>query len=266
MNQYSTLLTVGMLIVSGAAGGAALTDADDIVARANLASYYAGEDGRSEVRMIISDAQGREQRRQFTVLRRTVEQGGDQDFLVVFSRPSDVRGTVYLVTKHVGKDDDRWLYLPGLDLVKRISAGDERTSFVGADYFYEDVSGRGPDEDTHELIETTDVHYLLRHVPRNPSSVEFASYLTWIDRQTLLPMKIEYQNGSGDTYRRVEVLTVEDVQGHPTVARSRVSNLESGGHTDMQFGFVSYDLGMPDDVFTERSLRNPPKKWLQRPE
>ena len=111
------------------------------MARANLAAYYAGDDGRSEVRMIISDAQGRQQRRQFTVLRRDVDDAGDQQFLVVFSQPSDVRNTVFLVDKHIDRDDDRWLYLPGLDLVKRISAGDKRTSFVGAHYFYEDVSG-----------------------------------------------------------------------------------------------------------------------------
>lgn len=216
--------------------------------------------------MIIRDAQGREQRRQFTVLRRNVESGGDQDFLVVFSRPSDVRGTVYLVKKHVGRDDDRWLYLPGLDLVKRISAGDKRTSFVGADYFYEDVSGRSPDEDTHELLETTDEHYVLRHVPKDASSVEFAGFVTRIDRETLLPMLIEYEDARGNVYRRVEVIEVQDVQGKPTVTKSRVSNLESGGHTDMQFRFIAYDLGMPADVFTERSLRNPPKQWLQRPE
>jgi len=266
MNGFRISLSVAMLITSGVVTGVELTDPDQIVAQANLASYYAGQDGRSEVRMIIRDAQGREQRRQFTVLRRNVEQGGDQDFLVVFSRPSDVRGTVYLVKKHVGTGDDRWLYLPGLDLVKRISAGDKRTSFVGADYFYEDVSGRGPDEDQHELIETTDTHYVLRHTPKDASRVEFAGYVTRIDRQTLLPTQIEYENSGGGIYRRVEVLEVEEVQGHPTVTRSRVSNLESGGRTDMQFRFIAYDLGMPADVFTERSLRNPPKQWLQRPE
>lgn len=174
MQLIKSFMTAVMLLIAGVAASATLTDANEIVAQANLASYYAGQDGRSEVRMSIKDAQGREQRRQFTVLRRNVEAGGDQDFLVVFSRPSDVRGTVYLVKKHVGKDDDRWLYLPGLDLVKRISAGDKRTSFVGADYFYEDVSGRGPDEDTHELLETTDAYYVVQHVPKDASNVEFA--------------------------------------------------------------------------------------------
>ena len=229
MSQLFVLLG---LVLSGVAFGQPLTDADEIVMRANRAAYYAGQDGRSEARMIIRDSQGREQRRQFTVLRRTLEVGGDQEFLVTFSRPSDVRGTVYLVKKKVGRDDDRWLYLPGLDLVKRISAGDERTSFVGAHYFYEDVSGRGPDEDTHELVETTDQQYVLKHLPKNTSVVEFVSYVTWIDRTTFLPVKIEYTNAAGKVYRRVEVLEVKEIQGYPTVISSRTTDLTTGGYTD----------------------------------
>lgn len=253
------------LLVTGIGSAETLTDADEIVARANLAAYYAGDDGRSEVRMILSDAQGRQQRRQFTVLRRDVEEGGDQQFLVVFSQPSDVRGTTFLVHKHVDRDDDRWLYLPGLDLVKRISAGDKRTSFVGAHYFYEDVSGRRPSDDRHELTETTEEYYILRHVPVEPSSVEFRHYDTWIDRETYLPMKIEYTNQAGDLYRRVEVFEVEEIGGYPTVVTSRVSDLLGGGQTDMQFRYIRYDIGLPEEVFTERSLRTPPREWLERP-
>jgi outer membrane lipoprotein-sorting protein len=262
--MYKMLITtISSLLLAGFAYAETPTSADEIVAKANLAAYYGGADGRSEVRMIISDAQGREQRRQFTVLRRDVEDAGDQQFLVVFSQPSDVRDTVFLVDKHVTRDDDRWLYLPGLDLVKRISAGDKRTSFVGAHYFYEDVSGRRPSEDSHELVETTDAFFVLRHVPVDPQTVEFASYVTWIDRETFLPMKIDYTNAAGDVYRRVEVLSVETFDGHPTVTTSRVSDLLSGGKTDMQFRYIAYDVGIPEDVFTERSLRNPPREWLQ---
>jgi len=259
------LIFVTLLLGTTVAAAQDLADPDEIVARANQAAYYAGADGRSEVRMIITDGQGRQQRRQFTVLRRDVEEGGDQQFLVVFSQPSDVRNTVFLVDKHIQRDDDRWLYLPGLDLVKRISAGDKRTSFVGAHYFYEDVSGRPPAEDTHQLIETTEEHYVLRHEPVDPSSVEFASYVTWIDKTTFLPMKIEYTNPAGKPYRRVEVFKVEAFDGHPTVTASRVSDLLGGGQTDMQFRFINYDIGVPEQLFSERSLRNPPKEWLKRP-
>jgi hypothetical protein len=255
---------MGLTIAAGAYAEP-ITDADEVIRRADLAAYYAGADGRSEVRMIITDAQKRQQRRQFTVLRRDVEDEGDQQFLVVFSQPSDVRNTAFLVNKHIDRDDDRWLYLPGLDLVKRISSGDKRTSFVGAHYFYEDVSGRRPADDTHEFVETTDEYYVLKHVPVDPQSVEFASYVTWIDRETFLPMKIEYTNPAGDLYRRVEVFKVEEFDGQPTVTVSRVSDLLTGGQTDMQFRYIKYDVGLPESVCTERSLRNPPQDWLKRP-
>jgi len=238
-------------------------DAAAIVDRANLAAYYAGTDGRAEARMRIVDAQGREQRRQFTVLRRDVEEGGDQQFLVVFSQPADVRGTTFLVHKQVRDEDNRWLYLPGLDLVKRIAAGDKRTSFVGSHYYYEDVSGRRPDEDSHELVESTDEYHVLVHRPLDPASVEFAEYTTWIDRETYLPMRIEYRDQSGKPIRRVEVLSVETVQGQPTVSASRISDLVGGGRTDLQFRNIAYDLGMPAELFGERSLRNPPSQWLK---
>jgi len=249
--------------VAAADPATALADADEIVTQANLAAYYAGDDGRSEARMLITDSQGRRQLRQFTVLRRDQADAGDQEFLVVFSRPADVRGTVYLVEKHTDRDDDRWLYLPGLDLVKRISAGDKRTSFVGSHYFYEDVSGRLPSADHHELVETTDEHYVLRHEPRDPDTVEFVEYTTWIDRQTFLPMRIDYTNPAGTVYRRVEAQSVETFQGHPTVTRTLVSDLLSGGTTEMRFRNIAYDLGLPESVFSERSLRAPPRQWLE---
>ncbi len=81
--------------------------------------------------MTITDAQGKERRREFVILRKDKEDGGNQFFYVYFFKPSDVRKMVFMVHKYVDRDDDRWLYLPALDLVKRIAAADVRTRFVG---------------------------------------------------------------------------------------------------------------------------------------
>ena len=239
-----------------------LTDVDEIVERANLAAYYAGADGRSGVRMTVTDAQGRSRTRQFSILRRDVEDGGDQDYVVLFSRPADLRGTVFLVKKHVDSDDDRWLYLPSLDLVRRIAAGDKRTSFVGSHFVYEDVSGRGLSEDRHELVETTATHYVVRNTPIDLGGVEFAHWTVWIEKSTLIPTRMDYVDAEGEVYRRMEALEVEVIGGNPTVTRMKVSDLRSGGDTVSEFTDVEYDVGIPEDVFTERTLRNPPRRWL----
>ncbi len=239
-----------------------LTDVAEIVRRANLASYYAGADGRARVRMTITDARGRKRIRQFVILRRDRSDGGDQDYAVLFSRPADVRNTVFLVQKHVNKDDDRWLYLPALDLVRRIAAGDRRTSFVGSHLLYEDISGRTPDADEHELVETTDTFYVVKNTPLDPGSVEFASWTVWIDKTTFLAWKMEYVDDTGEVYRRIEALEVAEVDGYPTVTRMQASDLRSGGHTIAEFSNVQYDLGIPESVFTERTLRNPSRRWF----
>ena len=236
---------------------------DEIVEKANTAAYYAGLDGRADVAMTITDSQGRTRQREFTILRIDLADGGEQKFYVYFKKPEDVRATVYMVWKHIGSDDDRWLYLPALDLVRRIAASDKRSSFAGSDFVYEDVSGRGPAEDNHELVESTDAHYRLKNVPKDKKGVEFSYYDIWIDKNTFLPFKAEYYDKQGKLYRIVESLEVKNIQGYPTVVKSRVSNLDSGGNTVSEFVGIKYDVGLTDDVFTERFLRKPPRQWIE---
>lgn len=166
---------------------------------------------------------------------------------------------IFMVWKHPGRDDDRWLYLPALDLVKRIAASDKRSSFVGSDFFYEDVSGRSIEEDIHELIETSDKFYVVLNRPKDPSSVEFGSYKVWIDKKTFLPMKALYLDKAGKEYRLIEVLEVKNIQGHPTVTHSRVKNLQTGSRTDLYFSKIKYDIGLKESLFSERYLRRPPR-------
>jgi len=238
---------------------------DEIVARANHAAYYQGADGKAKVQMVITDKQGRERSRNFTILRKDVDDAGDteQKFYVYFSRPADVNKTAFLVWKQIDKDDDRWLYLPALDLVKRIAASDERTSFVGSHFFYEDVSGRTPSEDRHELVEETDNYYVLKSTPKNLKLVEFAYYKNWIHKTTFIPVKTEFYDTSGKAYRTYDALKVDTINGFPTVTRSKMTDTNIGGFTVMGYSKVNYDIGLPEDIFSERYLRAAPRQYLR---
>ncbi len=245
----------------------------EIVDKTNRAAYYQGKDGVAQVSMIIKDKQGRSRNREFIILRRDEADPktgkaedsymGDQKFYVYFKRPADVNKMVFMVWKHPGGDDDRWLYLPALDLVKRIASSDKRTSFVGSDFFYEDVSGRDINADQHELVKTTDKYYVLKSTPRDPDSVEFKYFTMWIHRDDFIPVKIEYFDKSGRKYREYEALEIKNVQGYPTITKARLKNLKTGGETTVAYRDVKYDIGLPESIFTERYLRRPPRKYMR---
>ena len=265
LKSLKTLSAVAALTLASTAAASAMA-VEEVVAKANAVAYYKGDDGKAKVNMVITDAQGRERTRAFTILRKDKDIGadeGDQFFYVHFAKPADVNKTSFLVWKHIETDDDRWLYLPALDLVKRIAASDKRSSFVGSHFFYEDVSGRNPALDTHVLESESETYYVLKSEPKDAGSVEFASYTSYIHKATFLPVKIEYTNDAGELYRTYEALGVETIDGHPTVTASKMTDHKLGGFTSMTYEGVEYDVGLEQDTFTERFLRNPPRRLLR---
>ena len=274
MKYFAVLVTILLFEVGvfGAEAAEGLSDVDAIVSKANIVAYYQGNDGKAKVKMTITDKKGQKRTKEFNILRKDVKDGGDQKYYVYFQKPADVRKMVFMVHKHadVKKDDDRWLYMPGLDLVKRIAAGDKRTSFVGSHFLYEDVSGRSLAEDSHELIETTDKYYVVKNVPKNPKTVEFSYYNVSIDKKSFVPMKMEFYDKNDKLYRTIESKKVEMIEAkegdktvkYPTVVKSIVSDLNTGGKTEMEFGNVKYNLNIKD-IFTERYLRRAPREAVR---
>lgn len=256
----------GLLVTLATLWGAPVhaIEVQDVVAKANHMSYYKGDDGRAKVSMTITDAQGRVRSREFVILRKDDDQtDGPQKFYVYFKKPADVKKMVFMVHKNLDRGDDRWLYLPALDLVKRIAASDERTSFVGSHFYYEDVSGRGIEEDNHELVGEDETYYIVKSTPKVARNVEFSAYKNWIHKATFLPIKTEYYDEKGDKLRSYSALKVDMVSGHPTVTAAQMEDHGTGGKTIMTYSAVKYDLGLPADIFTERYLRKAPRKYLR---
>lgn len=250
---------------------------DEIVNKTNHVAYYQGFDGRAKVKMTITDSQGRKRIREITMLRwdqpdpNQPKEGhrkdssfcGEQKLYAFFDRPADVYKTVFMVWKHLHEDDDRWMYLPALDLVKRISATDKRTSFIGAHFFYEDVSGRNIDDDVHELVKTTKDYYVLKNTPKDPKLVEFAYFEIWIHRKSFIVVKTDYYDNQDKKYRTYEALEVKQIQGYSTVTKAKMSDLRTGGYTIAEYSNIKYDIDIPESIFTERYLRRPARRYLK---
>jgi len=241
-------------------------DAEALMKEAHLNMYYAGEDGTARVKMVITDKRGKTRERDFTILRKDFAEGGEQRYYVYFYEPNDVRRTTFMAWKNPDGDDARWIYVPALDLVKPLSANDKKSSFVGSDFAYEDVSGRHWSEDTHKFLREEDKDgyktWVIESTPK--SSDYFAKKTTWIDQASKLIVREEYFDDKGELLKVLEVTKIETVDGHPTALERRMTTPRKENNTTIVFSQVKFDQGIGEDIFTERYLKSPPREYITR--
>jgi len=268
------VLSLGLLAVP-TPGGAQAPEAHktgaEIMEREQQAFYSPGKDMKAEVRMELSTAAGEKRIRVMTMLRWNDPRSKDQKYFIYFREPADVRGMTFMVWKYPLKESDRWIYVPAVDLVRRVAARDARSSFVGSDFTYEDISGRNIGADGHTLVQEEKLGdrncYVVESVPKEPT--DYVKRLSWIDKTTFLPLKEEYYDVQNQLARvftadKIEnIATVGEQKSIPTVTRRTMKNMKTGHRTEVTFTSVSYNVGLQDTIFSERYLRNPPERWIR---
>jgi len=257
-------LNVILLLFSGSAFAQTMS-AEQIIEQSQRAFYYAAADMRAKVTMQLIDRDGGVRKRVMTLLRRDTTDGGEQKYFIFFHEPGDVRRMTFMVWKDPVKEDQRWIFIPAVDLVRRIAADDKRSSFVGSDFTYEDVSGRDVADDSHTQLreEALDGResYVIQSIPKQ--IVEYSKRISWIDKQTLLPLKETYYDAQDELYRIFTADKIKEVDGWPTVTQRTMKNLKSGHRTEVVFDAIAYDADLADEDFSERRMRRPPRAWIE---
>jgi hypothetical protein len=247
--------------------------AAQVIEKSQLAFYYQGDDIKARVIMELIDKGGGKRTRDMTMLRRDEKERGNQRYFMYFHKPGDVRRLTFMVWKYPTKEDDRWIFIPAVDLIRRIAADDKRSSFVGSDFTYEDISGRDVASDTHTLLRSEMLQerecYVIQSVPKEPT--EYTKRLSWIDKKTFLPLKEEYYDAQNELFRVFTADKIEEITGaegkdkkvFPTVTKRTMKNVKTGHRTEVTYKSVSYNLGLKDKDFSERQMRRPPRSWIR---
>lgn len=241
--------------------------AEELMKKSQAAFLYPGKDFKARVMMKLVSKGGQERVREMTMLRMNFgEAGGNQKYFIYFFQPADVKDMTFMVYKYPAKDDDRWLFVPAINMVRRIAAQDKRSSFVGSDFTYEDVSGRDIEDDTHALTKEEKIGsrdcFVIKSTPK-AADVDYSFKLSWIDKVTALPIKEEYYDRRGELYKTFTADEIKDVKGFPTITKRAMKNLQSGHMTEVTYIKTDYNIGIEDSLFTERFLKQPPKKWIE---
>lgn len=263
MRYLKTLMTASAVVLLGAlAVPSGTVQAQDLDAAEIMQKVYErpeGDDRTSTLTMTLRNRFGDERVR--TIEQYAIELGEVEKSLMFFTAPADVRDTAFMNWSYdeQGRDDDQWIYLPALRKVKRISSESKGDYFMGSDFTYDDLGDRHPDEDTHTILREEELdgvgHWVIESTPKDPGYM-YSRTVVWVRQDgSWVGTKKAFYDPRGELLKTLSVEDLEKVQGYWTVTRSVMHNVQKDHRTIMELADAAYDVGLSEDLFTERRMR-----------
>ncbi len=248
--------------VPAMAGDAKTPDAVEIAKRAFLTSKVVDSTSDSTFRLINSN--GQERVRKTKGATQLIAGTTDNQRIVVFESPADVKGTKTLMVEHSQGDDDIWIYLPAMKKVRRLVANNKKDSFVGTDFSYGDVIGHRVEDWKHQWVKSESVDGrecdVIESVPARPEVGNNSGYskrIGWIDRESAVAVKGELYDLNGQLLKKINARNIERVDAknkkwQPMVLEAE--NVQTGHKTIIEFSNYKANVGVDREQFTARYL------------
>jgi outer membrane lipoprotein-sorting protein len=217
------------------------------------------QDFTADMRMVLKNRNGQESIR--TIRIRTLEVDGDgEKSLSIFDAPRDVKGTAFLTYSHKRGDDDRWLYLPALKRVKRISSRNKSGSFMGSEFSYEDIASQEVEKYTYKWLrdEMYDDRqcFVYEQYPVDRKNSGYIRQVIWLDKAQYCPLKIEYYDRKNTLRKTLTVTHYQQYLGKFWRAdEMHMLNHQSGKSTALYWNRYQFRIGLTDDDFNRNSLK-----------
>jgi hypothetical protein len=171
--------------------------------------------------------------------------------------PADLAGASYLLREsRSAGNDEMYVFIPALSKVRRITGAAIDGSLWGTDLSYSDVkqiqnafSGASARLEAPATIEQRSVH-VMSFVPPKDQETRFTLIRAWVDRDSCVPLKVEFVEGS----QAVKRLTVKpgDIKQsgkHWYASDAVMSDLRQGTSTRVRVLGVTNDAKVADRYF-----------------
>ena len=217
-----------------------------------------GETRYSKLDLVLEKSNGSKRERK--VESWAMDIGDDTKTMMFFTYPGDVKGTGFLTWNYdqIGKDDDKWLYMPALKKTRRISGSSSKTDyFMGTDFTYDDMGDRNIDEDDHKFLreETVDGHvcYVVESIPKDKREI-YSKKISWIRKDCFMGVKVEYYDKLNKLHRVLNISDIKQIQGFWTRGKMVMENVQTKHKTIITFSDIKYDLKIDADMFNVTKL------------
>lgn len=206
------------------------------------------KDGVFESKLVLKQSDGSAREYVFTTYQKVPDKR-----LVRFSSPGDVKGMGVLVENA----ETMYVFLPGFQRIRRMGTHIKNQTFMGSDFSFEDMSQTrfgGIYEAT--LAGQDDKTYTLDLRAKKAFDLEFPKIRMWVDKGFFAPVKMEFQDAAGKKLKtQVRENYKNDHGQHWQPGRIKVTDHRRNDHSsEIVFTGTRIDSGLPDDLFTQRSL------------
>jgi hypothetical protein len=186
--------------------------------------------------------------------------GKDTKAIMIFESPGDVKGTGYLSWEYDDqeKEDNRWLYMPALRKIRRISGSSDGDYFMGTDFTYDDMGDRNVDEDEHTLLREEELKgnkcWVVESIPQEIDEGDYSKKISWIRKDINLMIKTEYFNEYG-LLKTFEAHNVVKLDGIWTTKKKVMINKQDEHQKIIETTEIKFNIPMADNLFRTSILK-----------
>jgi len=180
--------------------------------------------------------------------------------LIRYLEPRRVKDQAILMLNNA---DDIWMYFPRTERVRKLATHAKKQKMQGSDFSYEDLRSGGSFKDDFAALRLADEKkeghdcYTVELKRKSESDVSYSRLLIWVIKDNFYPILIEYYD-ENDPDKLIKRLTQQDIRiidGFPTAFKMVMHNVNDQTQTVMEIVEIEYDVDLPDNLFTERSLK-----------
>ena len=208
---------------------------------------YSGESSEIEVEMTVKTGHWE---RQLTMQSWSL---GRERFLIRILDPAKERGVATLKVER-----EVWNYLPKVDRVIRIPPSMMGGAWMGSHITNDDlVKANHIDEDyTFSLLSEDQATWTIKGVAKPEAPVIWGEIVYQLQKQPLVPVKIEYFDEEGLLVRQIVFDDVQTVSGRTIPLRMSVLPVEKPEEkTVMHYRKVQFDVKLTENFFSLRQLK-----------
>ncbi len=247
------LLAISFTAAAAPPAAASLT-ATEILQRARKNAQVKQAD--LTLRMLLVNKRGEKRQRSVEALKKMID--GRVHYVIRFLFPNDIKGTSLLTVQNPKGEDDQFIYLPALHRTRRISSSEKSKSFLGTDFSYDDLQSRNVSAGVHTILGEEQVGnaacYKVESRPKDLSKASYSRVVTWIRKDIFVPVKGEYYDHHGKLLKTMKVVRLEKIEGHWTVTRAMMTNVQRHHKTLLEVNKAQYNKPLADDLFTRAAL------------